>query len=196
MRAIFHKMVRNPEFWFLLFYNLLIFYLYFSKSLDPRYIVWAYFLQSLYIGGQYIIYKLTGDLNIPWQKKFRTILFFIFHFGIFHFVYLIFILILSARNNTGGGLELFHYIRWNALLLLGGLFLTLLRELAERTPTHSKAKLIVPYARVVPMHILIILSMTYSLANPWVFGLFIVLKTVGDVILAFIFHGEDKFSVA
>src|SRR6056300_1318376 len=103
-----HHIFKDPEFYFIVFFNALLVYLYFYSNYDARFAIWGYFLQSVFIGFEYVSISLTKmykrDGSFLPLSKLALLGFFILHFGLFHFVYFIFLL---ASITIDGDLDSF-----------------------------------------------------------------------------------------
>jgi hypothetical protein len=131
------------------------------------------------------------------QTQRSTANFFTLHYGLFHLVYFIFLLAMSAMSGepaaAGGGTQViepsFDRIQRSDVLLILGLSLSFWFSHLASHREHVEADLrrvpnigtlmFVPYLRVIPMHLTIILGM--ALGDDWGRLLFGALKTVADV---------------
>lgn len=113
--------------------------------------------------------------------------FFIMHYGMFHFVYFIFLIVFSAMR----GLD------------IGGVFLATAIFLANHYYSHKKnleedkqqqrhiiGLMFHPYVRIIPMHLTIILGFILSGTTGLI--LFMGLKTIADLISHMIEHAKWK----
>jgi hypothetical protein len=103
-------------------------------------------------------------------------LFFLVHYGIFHFAYLFFLLIDFKLTDTN-----FSYLKW----ALAGVFLQQVIHFAQlktkyaETARNVSSMFFTPYLRIVPMHLTILLPKFLG----WTPGLtFLILKTIFDVV--------------
>jgi hypothetical protein len=154
-------------------------------------VLWAYYAQNLIIG--YFSRKRILALDefstegfrinnrqpppTPATKK-KTANFFLLHFGLFHFVYFLFL----AMEHRPDGLD---------LLLLGAIAASFAFnhaasfrrhiEADKRGETNIGTLMFLPYLRVVPMHLAIIIGAGLELINtlPGLVG-FMTLKTLAD----------------
>jgi hypothetical protein len=182
------KFFSDPEFYFLTFYNLLLFYLYYTARIDARTVVWGYYLQSLFIGLQYVglstikKIKASGSLLPISQHSFTF--FFMAHFGIFHLVYFVFLMAMSASGNAEQMISLIDFLKYSAgVLLLNTLFL-FVRESISWTVDYPTPTVLGAYLRIIPIHLFIIfaprLGDGITLKS---FALFILLKLVVDLLI-------------
>ena len=138
------------------------------------------------------------------QTQRSTANFFALHYGFFHLVYFIFLLTMSAMSGdtaaSGGGTQVirpsFERIQGSDALLILGLSLSFWFSHRASHREHIEADLrrvpnigtlmFLPYLRVIPMHLTIILGM--ALGDDWGRLLFGSLKTAADVLMHKIEH--------
>jgi len=184
-------------------------------------LLWPFWIQSVVIGwyARKRILALEafstegftlnhGRVDATPDTKRRTAGFFVMHYGFFHLVYLLFLLIFTAMVDGGGFLQVIEEgsaavstvhlgkVTGADMLVFTALGLAfgcshrlshrehLAADLARRPNIGSLMAL--PYARVVPMHLCIILGavLPQGLAV-WLFGL---LKTAADVLMHKVEH--------
>ena len=190
MHLKLRNILSDPEFWLILGFNGLFVYMYQIKQLDAGDIIWIYFIQSLFIGLQYIIRMLAIGSRSEGKGRLSMPLFFLLHYGGFHFVYLIFLTVITASSDQIG----FNTV--NLIPAIGLLALNLLFSARSDIISDKEAKLgpgnlfFIPYLRIAPMHLFIILGFNGGVDSkiPWLhwqdpFLIFIVLKTFSDIIL-------------
>ena len=111
------------------------------------------------------------------------------HYGFFHLVYLVFVL--TGINSDGG----FASGAWWALV--GGVLVFAVnhyfsyvqnRELDGRGKPNIGTMLFLPYARILPMHLLIVMGATIGGESRTALIIFIVLKTVADAVMHIVEH--------
>ena len=171
---------------------------------DVRILVWGYWFQSVIIGLFNLLNIVllesfdTEDLRINGKpvtskagvKRFVA-LFFFFHYGLFHFVYFIFLMINSFIG----------YTQFRQALVAAFLFfVNSLFTFVKNRPLYSHNQnigtlLFFPYARILPLHVVIILGFSQqqwasTFANiSWVGNplllVFLLLKTVADTVMHF-----------
>ena len=175
--------------------------------------LWPYWIQSVVIGW-FSLRRILALKRFS-TKGFRingrpveetaatrrsTAWFFALHFGLFHFVYLVFLSTFTvggAVTQIAGGepSALGSLGPWDPLLLIA-LGLGFVYSHAASHREHLAADIggrpnigtlmFLPYARVVPMHVMIILGVTLgSGTGVWLFG---VLKTLADLLMHWIEH--------
>lgn len=166
-------------------------------------LLWTYWLQSVVIGvyayrriGRLRAFsteglKINGRAATPtaatqrWTKNFFAV-----HYGFFHLVYFMFLGSFGAMGGMVGSLG-----RWDPLIIAalgGGFWLTHRRSHLEHVEAdlagrpNLGALMFLPYARVIPMHITIILGAVIG-SGPGVV-LFGLLKTGADVTMHVVEH--------
>lgn len=183
-------------------------------------LLWPYWMQSVIIGGyaRQRMSKLhtfcTAGLLINGREveatpaaARRAANFFALHFGGFHFIYLLFLVALTATTDAAGNIMVtnegtgersgVHIGRVHGLdflayaVLLVGYWRSHRASHLEHVAFDlgSRPKLgtlmMLPYARVLPMHFAIILAV---LLGSGAIGLFVLLKTVADVVMHKVEH--------
>lgn len=154
------------------------------------YLVWPYWFQSVLI-GVFQIWRMLALKNFStegFESNGRqvsetraglvsTAVFFAFHYGFFHFIYLGFLLeVTPARGEW----------RW---ILIGALAFAVSQALGQPRRLAQDAAgrpnlgsmMFLPYLRIVPMHLTILLGLTRQTDAILLFG---TLKTIADVLFA------------
>ena len=171
-------------------------------------VLWIYWFQSVSIGivNVFRILLIKGS-KFPEFKfgiflkvmgvigKLFTAAFFTVHFGLFHFVYAIFLATLFSAGITAYD---FTYIALAGLLFfVSHLISFIIDEARGKEETDMGRAMFRPYARIVPMHLTIIfgsvlLSLTTTPKVVLVF--FLLLKTAADLAMHFSEHrgGQKK----
>ncbi len=169
-------------------------------SLSP--LLFIYWAQSVVIGAFHVRrilnldeftttgLKMNGRPVRPGVRAQRQIAgFFAVHYGFFHLVYLVFVL--TGINSDGG----FASGAWWALV--GGVLVFAVnhyfsyvqnRELDGRGKPNIGTMLFLPYARILPMHLLIVMGATIGGESRTALIIFIVLKTVADAVMHIVEH--------
>ena len=178
------RIIKDPGFWFLLLMNGYLIYYYQQQPGEFNTIVWIYWLQSVLI-GLFNFFDLLSvknpdatSMSINSQPVTKSSMgcaawFFLLHYGLFHFVYAIFLLVGKSSGVNG-----------KLLLITAGIFVaeSTIQFIRKRSTLQSEkvnvGKLFfMPYLRIVPMHLMILvpsfLGITASV-------LFLVLKTAAD----------------
>lgn len=164
-------------------------------------LMWPFWAQSLIIGwyARKRILRLrafsTKDFTIngrpaePTPKTQRWVAnFFALHYGIFHLVYFVFLLLLTGQASNPDDNE-HAEIQPLDFLVYAALSLTFWLSHRASHREHLAADLagspnlgtlmMIPYLRIIPMHLTLILGL--SVRGSFATGLFIALKTVADV---------------
>jgi len=183
------KIFGDPSFWILLLVNLYCIY-YFEKNPEGfSTIIWAYWIQSVMVGLFNFLDLLTvRNADMPNTSNMSNLMkkgssstgcsafFFLFHYQFFHVVYAIFLL-----TQFKGPIDFFFLtITWAVICL--ELTMTFIRnKRLQKTMSVNYGKLfMLPYLRIVPMHITI-LAPAFLGWKPS--AVFLVLKMIADVIM-------------
>jgi hypothetical protein len=181
---LFKRFFKDPGFWFLIAINCYLIYHYLQNPDEFNSIVWIFFLQSVIIGLFNFLEMLT--VKNPDEKSMShkgepvtnsTIgcmaFFFLIHFGGFHFVYLIFLIVQFLKNVD------VSFVFITASIFLAESTLRFIRSRANPSTekVHVGKLFITPYLRIIPMHLMILLP---SFLNISASVLFLILKTVAD----------------
>ncbi|MCC6639076.1 hypothetical protein IT409_00790 [Candidatus Falkowbacteria bacterium] len=194
----------DPTLWTLIGSNAYTLVMAITQNWGLSMIMWTYWLQSVIIGVFNVArivslkefstdgVKMNGSPveNTP-ATKYAMAGFFAIHFGIFHFVYFIFLLAgvpdLFTDAPQGG-------MNWWLLLSSTSLFLAShWYSFVYHKPTSTKKPnighvMMFPYARIIPMHFTIIFGAFAGWATP----LFLTLKTFADVVMHIVHHAPQK----
>lgn len=118
--------------------------------------------------------------------------FFVLHYGLFHFVYLAFLVMFIKAKGMDVNKEIFPILTMGIIFFFNHLFSFWYnkKELEEKKPNIGKI-MFFPYARIIPMHFTIIAGGLFfvlfeSYQIPLV--LFLFLKTIADLIMHIIEH--------
>lgn len=181
------KFFTDPSFLFLLAANFYCLYYYENNKSDFSVIVWIYWLQSISI-GLFTFFELltlknfdTSNLKIndkPVTGKVDgcAAFFFLVHYGIFHFVYGIFLLVQHADGLEHGNILL---IGFAGFLIEGIIGFRQRKEIEKRVNIGIGSIFFLPYVRIVPMH-LMILGPAFLGWQPGT--IFLVLKIFADIL--------------
>lgn len=176
----------------LLITNLITIFLAVFQNWDLPTIACIYWFQSVIIGlfqAKKILdlknfstenFKINGHSVLPNQEtKIKTVSFFIFHYGFFHFVYAIFL------------------YKENEFLLLPVLVASIMffvnhlfsyrehKEIDSQKIKNIGSMMFFPYIRIIPMHLIIIFA---SLSGVGSLIFFLILKTIADVTMHLVEH--------
>lgn len=182
------KILRDPAMWSLIVLNLLFIYEYKDDPRQYTSIIWLYWCQSVLIGvfnffdmitlKNVDVSNMTIDGLPATAKTAKGCLpiFFLFHYGIFHIVYFVFLLVDFRLTDTN-----FTYLKW----ALGGVLLQQVIHFTQNKikysslPRNIGSMFFIPYLRIVPMHLTILLPKFLG----WTPALtFLILKTAFDVL--------------
>ncbi|MDI1233572.1 MAG: DUF6498-containing protein [bacterium] len=186
------RALADPLIYILLLVNIGLAYGYFKHFISAETVLFTYFSQSLVMGISYFIQMITlteysvKDVSVnnqPLVKSTKTkgclSFFFLFHYGFFHFVYLIFLFTFIGFK---GHVDM-HFIYYAILTFAVGETLNIVKQ------KFSKEKLIpnigtlmfTPYLRIIPMHFFILIGGFIGHQNATIFMVFIILKILSDI---------------
>lgn len=195
------KYFNDPSILFLIGGNIYCIWYYENHPGSFSTIVWIYWFQSITIGLFNFLGLLTlknyndsdftmNDKPVTGKTKGCAAWFFLFHFGMFHFVYAIFLLVdigISSVNNM--------------VLLLGvsAFFLESIvnfirqKQIEQSVKPNIGTMFFMPYLRIIPMHMMILL--------PAIFGwkpsmLFLGLKMGADILSYLLYRNINSRKVA
>lgn len=190
----------DPSLWFLLFSNIATIFFAIIESWNLSTIMWIYWFQSITIGFFNFIrilqlkefstegFRINGRPAQPTQRtKISTAFFFLFHYGLFHLVYLIFLLIgpfTMAYENVSGSVESKYILLSPLIFFINHLFSYLYNRPKDTKKQNIGSLMFYPYARIIPMHLTIIFGSSFGGVLP----LFLVLKTFADGIMHVVEH--------
>lgn len=186
--------------WFLLLSNIATIFFATTENWNLSTIMWVYWFQSITIGFFNFIrilqlkefstegFKINGQPAQPTQgTKIFTAFFFLFHYGFFHFGYLIFLLtgtFTKAYGNVPNSVELKYIFLTALLFFVNHLFSYFYNRPRDTKKQNIGSLMFYPYARIIPMHLTIILGSSFIGALPF----FLVLKTFADAIMHIVEH--------
>ena len=183
---MFKKYLSNPYFLLLLAGNIYCIWYFKNHANGFVTVLWIYWIQSVIIGFFNFIDLLTiknynpGDAKLngqPITEKNKGCLpwFFLFHYGLFHFVYGIFLLVKFNIDKVDKSFLLIGVAAFLAESLAG----FIRRKTAEQEMKFNIGSLFfLPYVRIIPMH-LVILVPAFLGVQPSV--IFLILKTIADI---------------
>jgi hypothetical protein len=189
-RSSLRNISSDKEFWLILAFNALLVYTYLIGETSASLVVLLYFVQSVFIGIQYFVRLLALAKNKsaevdgkPRQGRYGEAIFFLLHYGFFHFVYMFFLL--KMVIDLPGSVDTKMFIVFIAALL-GNTVLSAISDVKQDAAEKSTPAIFFqPYLRIIPMHLLII----YGFNNSSLFEvnkallLFIILKTGADLLM-------------
>jgi len=163
-------------------------------------ILWIYWFQSITIG----IFNFVRILQL---KKFNTenfrmngvqpqatsttkyvvASFFAFHYGLFHFVYFIFLMVASvAQALKGFSFSAIWFVLLSAAIFFVNHLFSFRKNKSEKEQNIGTV-LFFPYARIIPMHLCIIFGFAFAGTSIGII-IFTALKTVADVVMHQVEH--------
>jgi hypothetical protein len=172
--------------------------------------MWIYWFQSITIGFFNFIrilqlkefstegFKINGQPALPTQgTKTNTAFFFLFHYGFFHLGYLVFLLSGTFTGTYGrsiNSMELKSILLAALVFFLNHLFSYFYNRPRDTKKQNIGALMFYPYARILPMHLTIVLGRNYGSD---LLPLFLILKTFSDILMHIVEHnllrrGEAK----
>ena len=178
--------------WVLILANLVALGIAWATGVSLKQMMAVYWVQSVIIGVTNVIRIMnlqkfstagftSNDKPVPEDERGKrgTAVFFALHYGFFHLGYLVFLL---AGSKGGGGVGSAAGLALCALVFAlnhGYSMMHNIRRDARGKPNLGTL-MFMPYMRIFPMHILIILGASVA-ATPLHFALFVFLKIVADV---------------
>lgn len=181
--------------WFLLFSNLLAAAMALLEGWQLGELLWIYWGQSVVIGVfsfRRILdlrrfstegFRVNGRSVAPTEEtKRQTAGFFLMHYGLFHLVYFVFL----AASLPRPGLVLV-VAGWLVFGIHHALSYRLNREADRGGCPNIGTVMFLPYARVVPMHLMIVLGLAFA-GGSGALLLFLVLKTGADMLMHVVEH--------
>jgi hypothetical protein len=180
------KIWSDPGLWILAGTNTwLVIHYYRHPGIFPM-LIWIYWYQSVMLGG----FNFLDMLTVPLKKKDTTnpndfgnykksgltrwsAFFFLIHYGLFHFVYVFFL-------PLGNGQFDHEFFRYSIFAFLVGQIINFVQEKAQqRTVSPNLGKMLfLPYLRILPMHITILLPVFMHISS---MGVFLIMKSLADV---------------
>ena len=182
------KIIRDPSFWALIFLNVFFIYEYKEDSIQYTTIIWLYWCQSVLLGifnfFDMLTLKNASVENMTINGKPATVaqakgclpIFFLFHYGIFHLVYFIFLAVDLNLSSAG-----FSVLKWALLGLIINqvIYFVQNKTIYANVSRNMGTMFFTPYLRIVPMHLTILLPKFIG----WTPVItFLVLKTIFDVL--------------
>lgn len=189
----------NRSIWFLVFSNLVTasYAIYIGANLGL--IMLVYWSQSVSIGIVNFIrmlqlknfstknLRINGRLAEPTKDtKNFVAFFFLVHYGLFHFAYFVFIYTQHLKNGLIDSRGVWFVIISSLMFFANHLYSYFYNREADRKKTSNIGRVMVfPYARIIPMHLTIIIgSDIKAIALP----LFLLLKTGADAVMHYWEH--------
>jgi ribosomal protein S27AE len=167
-------------------------------KMSLRELMLVYWIQSVIIGVMSVIRILSlqrfstenfqmNDAPVPETtgSKVQVAVFFVMHYGIFHAVYLLFIVV-GSRHAVGGSAVGYLLCALVFAVNHGYSMLQNVRRDAQGRPNLGTL-MFLPYGRIVPMHLTIVAGGAFT-GSAHAFALFGFLKVVADVIMHTVEH--------
>lgn len=196
----------DPSLWLLFFSNGITIFFALTEHWSLATVLWIYWFQSVTIGFFNVIrilelknfstkgFQINGKEALPTTgTKIYTAFFFLFHFGLFHLVYLGFMLANTTAFSFGSLYQKMPAasLPFTNILLAAGIFFinhlfSYLYHRSSGTPKKQNigSLMFYPYLRIVPMHFTLILGAIFSNALPF----FLLLKTFSDALMHVVEH--------
>lgn len=194
----------DPSLWILFFANLFTIYLAVNENWSLSTIMWIYWFQSVIIGF-FNLLRIIGlrevsegekidEMPIQPTRRSKTIssLFFVVHYGMFHFGFLAFL-----GQGAANLQELLSHIPKQAFLPMGifffnHLFSYVYNRARDARKQYIGALMFYPYVRIIPMH----LTMFFEAIFGGALIFFLLLKTLADCIMHTLEHRALRKSEA
>lgn len=184
----------DPSAWSLVFANLLTIALAVRFNWSLIELMWIYWSQSVIIGAINVIKmrqieRSTGRSS--WFFLGDTSMFFMMHYGFFHLIYLLFLLIFTFAGETplsnGAPVQWLWVLVTVLVFLANHIFSYLYNQERDQSKADLDRLFMFPYARIIPMHLTLILGAAMDVILPGVphapILLFLTLKMVADVVM-------------
>lgn len=186
----------------LLISNIIVIILAIVQKWDVATVLWVYWMQSIIIGFFQFLrilslknfstenFTINDKPALPTNNtKLYTAFFFLFHYGFFHFIYAIFIFNFFKSNLPFD----FTY------LFLGGLIFFINHTFSyfqnslqdEKQKPNIGTLMFAPYARIIPMHLIIIFGAILGQSS---LIIFLLLKTLVDFVMHIFKHNQVQYA--
>ncbi|MCW3121913.1 MAG: hypothetical protein JWQ38_1405 [Flavipsychrobacter sp.] len=191
------KALRDPALWILAGTNIYLIWYYFQRPEVFTTLVWLYWWQSVLLGVFNILDMLTIRKAAPLAKgtsdmfalKGPAAAFFLFHYGLFHLVYGIFL----RTMKVSGPFEWDLFKPFFIAFLFGQIISFVQHKIQQRKEPADLGRMFsIPYVRIIPMHLTILIPNFLPFTN---LGVFVVLKSFADVLMYMITSKTNKKSV-
>lgn len=175
------NLLRYPSLLLLIGFNLYLIWYYQAHPQGFKTLLLLYWFQSIMLGFFTFILMMSvtffqgkreptmkRDGCLPW--------FFAFHYGTFHLVYLIF-LVMRKDGPVDFGL-----LKITAAIILLSELMDFIRKWnpVHSQPTDTGVLMVLPYLRVVPMHLVILGAAFWAMSHVTIF---LVVKTIADIVM-------------
>jgi Family of unknown function (DUF6498) len=184
------KVLTDPGFWVLIGINVYLIIHYYNNPAIFTTLIWLYWSQSVMMGlfnavdiltvrtVQTEPDKATGQpVSSMFKNRVRGALFFTVHYGFFHLAYLIFI----ATMKRSGPFQWDFYKYFIMAFFVGQVINFVQHKIQQRRAASNIGTMFfVPYLRIIPMHLTILIPAFLNISN---LGIFLILKSVADVVM-------------
>jgi hypothetical protein len=186
------SLLNDLSLWFLLISNIVTICIAMNEGWDLQTLMWIYWFQSIIIGFFSFLkilslkdyysrdFRINGKSFAPTIKtKVTGALFFAFHYGIFHLVYLLYLTQNTVWLNKDGeyfNLQSKYFYVTISLFFVTHLFSFFYNLISDTQKRKLGAVIAAPYYRILPMHLVIMLGSIISV-TPLIF---LILKTIAD----------------
>jgi len=202
------QLFRNDQSaWVLLGSNLITIFLALTQQWNLVSLMLLFWIQSSIIGFFTVLKMLSlksfstkgfssNGVQVPEKDsaKIGTAVFFSLHYGFFHFVYLLFLLVFMWGSYATVSKDFTWILVAGIIFFFNHLFSFVYnkKDLENQKPNLGQM-MFTPYARIIPMHLTIIFGGIFFFdgsggSNPGVLLLFLGLKTAGDLLMHFSEH--------
>lgn len=191
-RMILRQLLRDRSAWSLLFANLAVIAIAHHERWDAMTTIWIYYFQNLIIGAFNVLRLVDMGRAVGGRSgvvRYFLPGFFLLHYGLFHAIYAIFL----SSEETGRRSS----ADWGLILASVGLFFAnhaysyFKNRALDRaaTPGTLMKAFFFPYARIIPMHFIILLAGLLG-EGGGVLVVFLLLKTAADLLMHAIEHAD------
>lgn len=189
---------KDVSFWVLILSNVLTMSIAAREAWSLLTIAMVYWLQSVIIGFFNFIRMLSVTPSESFYVNKVPVIpagivkhflagFFAFHYGFFHLVYGVFLLVFAFTSDLE--LNILHVLGAGIIFFVDHLFsFKYNRERDEKKGRSIVRLMLFPYARVIPMHVVII-TLGFSSSGQDLLLFFLGLKTIADAVMHVIEHG-------
>lgn len=188
----------------LLFSNVLVIILAITQHWEISTVLWIYWIQSVIIGFFNFLrilslknfstknFIINNQPALPTlQTKIFTAFFFAFHYGFFHFIYAIF---LFQLFNSSQPLDLNYLFLGGLIFFLNHLFSYWHNKITDEGKIQNIGQLMFsPYARIIPMHLIIVFGAVMGQST---LVIFLLLKTGIDILMHTVKHADIRLETS
>lgn len=188
--------------WTLIGTNVLVIVIALNEGWDLGYMLWVYWFQSVAIGIVTVIrilslkdystegYKVNGSPVDPTVgTKISSAIFFMVHYGFFHFIYMMFLANDIPISTSTSAIDIRILYATTTLFFANHLFSFFYNRSDDSVQQNIGTVMMYPYARILPMHLAIIIGSGLGSAATL---LFLLLKTGSDAAMHIIEHHQFR----